>query len=295
MKKQRCLEFVALAITVVPSLSPCRAEANDLENQLKTRYEGKVLTLRQFYEGKKLQFDVNGRLTSREPIGPWTIDGQIAVKEVHLNGPILQLRGDRQRLVFGAWSEPPRDVIEMAARHELTKEFRKVDDKTWRKFAKDAEVEVDLDLASVPKDETEVARAVNAVFLSPSDEMVDLVPECWKAFLLRQQGKAAPEKGPGSQPFVKAGLGVSAPRALHAPDPEYAEVARQLGYQPTASLRLVVTPEGSARDVEITKAVGLGLDEKAVEAVSRWRFEPARKDGTPVPVQANVEVTFRLY
>ena len=39
----------------------------------------------------------------------------------------------------------------------------------------------------------------------------------------------------------------------------------------------------------------MGLDEKAVEAIRRWRFEPARKDGVPVAVQINVEINFRLY
>ena len=43
------------------------------------------------------------------------------------------------------------------------------------------------------------------------------------------------------------------------------------------------------------RSLGLGLDEKALDAVRTWRFEPARKDGVPVAVQINVEVNFRLY
>jgi TonB family protein len=39
----------------------------------------------------------------------------------------------------------------------------------------------------------------------------------------------------------------------------------------------------------------MGLDEKAIEAIRRWRFEPGRKDGTPVAVQVNIEVSFVLY
>jgi len=45
----------------------------------------------------------------------------------------------------------------------------------------------------------------------------------------------------------------------------------------------------------VARTLGLGLDEKAIEAVKVWRFEPAMKDGKPVAVQVNVEVTFRLY
>jgi len=45
----------------------------------------------------------------------------------------------------------------------------------------------------------------------------------------------------------------------------------------------------------VARPLGMGLDEKAIEAVRTWRFEPAKKDGQPVPVQMNVEVSFRLY
>ena len=57
----------------------------------------------------------------------------------------------------------------------------------------------------------------------------------------------------------------------------------------------VVGPDGRVRDVKVQRSLGLGLDEKAIEAVKTWKFEPARKDGTPVAVQINVEVNFRLY
>ena len=59
-------------------------------------------------------------------------------------------------------------------------------------------------------------------------------------------------------------------------------------------LGLVVGPDGKPRDIKVQRTLGLGLDEKAIEAVSTWRFEPALKDGKPVPVQINVEVKFRL-
>jgi TonB family protein len=60
-------------------------------------------------------------------------------------------------------------------------------------------------------------------------------------------------------------------------------------------LWLVVGPDGKPRDIRVARTLGLGLDEKALEAVKNWRFEPALKDNKPVAVQINVEVTFRLY
>ncbi len=110
--------------------------------------------------------------------------------------------------------------------------------------------------------------------------------------------------GPGVGPGYGGGIGggvfrvgggVSAPRAIYDPDPEYSDEARKAKYQGVVILYVVIGPDGTTRDVRIAKSLGMGLDEKAIEAVKRWRFEPARKDGQPVAVGVNVEVTFRLY
>ena len=109
-----------------------------------------------------------------------------------------------------------------------------------------------------------------------------------------------PGVGPGHGGGIGGGVfrvggGVSAPRTLYAPDPEYSEEARKAKFQGTCVLWLVVGPDGRARDIRVTRSLGLGLDEKAIEAVKQWKFEPAMKDGKPVAVEINVEVSFRLY
>lgn len=109
-----------------------------------------------------------------------------------------------------------------------------------------------------------------------------------------------PGVGPGRGGGIGGGVfrvggGVSAPKALYAPDPEYSEEARKAKYQGTCVLWLVVGPDGRPRDIKVARTLGLGLDEKAIEAVKTWKFEPALKDGKPVAVQINVEVSFRLY
>jgi protein TonB len=93
----------------------------------------------------------------------------------------------------------------------------------------------------------------------------------------------------------RVGGGVSAPRALNTPDPDYSEEARKAKYQGTVVLWLVVDQSGRPRDVKVARSLGMGLDQKAIEAVRKWTFEPATKDGKPVAVQINVEVNFRLY
>jgi TonB family protein len=91
------------------------------------------------------------------------------------------------------------------------------------------------------------------------------------------------------------GGGVSAPRAIFRPEPEYSEEARKAKFQGTVVLSLVVGPDGRAHDIRVRRSLGLGLDEKAVETVRTWKFEPARKDGQPVAVLISIEVNFRLY
>ncbi len=109
-----------------------------------------------------------------------------------------------------------------------------------------------------------------------------------------------PGVGPGSGGGIGGGVyrvggGVSAPRLIYGPDPEFSEEARKAKYQGTVVLWVIVGTDGRTRDIRIARPLGLGLDAKAVEAVRVWRFEPARKDGVPVPVQVSVEVNFRLY
>lgn len=92
----------------------------------------------------------------------------------------------------------------------------------------------------------------------------------------------------------RVGGGVSAPGVLFKVEPEYSEEARKAKFQGTVVLAIVVDPSGKARDIRVVRPLGLGLDEKAIEAVMKWRFKPGMKDGQPVAVQATVEVNFRL-
>ena len=109
-----------------------------------------------------------------------------------------------------------------------------------------------------------------------------------------------PGVGPGRGGGIGGGVfriggGVSAPRPLFTPDPEYSEEARKAKYQGTCVLWLIVGADGRPRDIRVSRALGMGLDEKAIQAVRQWKFEPAMKEGRAVAVQLNVEVSFRLY
>jgi TonB family protein len=110
-------------------------------------------------------------------------------------------------------------------------------------------------------------------------------------------------KGPGVGPgsgggfggsAYKIGGGVSAPVPVYRPEPEYSEEARKAKWQGAVLLQLVVDENGVPQDIKVIRSLGLGLDQKAIEAVQKWRFKPGQKDGKAVPVSANIEVNFRL-
>ncbi len=90
--------------------------------------------------------------------------------------------------------------------------------------------------------------------------------------------------------------GVGYPACAYCPDPKYSEEARKAKYQGTVLLKAIITPEGKATNIQVVKGLGLGLDEKAIEAVRTWIFKPAiGPGGKPVAVEQMIEVNFRLY
>jgi len=91
------------------------------------------------------------------------------------------------------------------------------------------------------------------------------------------------------------GMGVRAPRVIYDPDPEFSDEARRAKYQGTVTLSAVVDQQGRANDLYVVRSLGMGLYDKAIEAVQKWKLATGIKDGYPVAVRVNVEVNFRLY
>jgi len=87
---------------------------------------------------------------------------------------------------------------------------------------------------------------------------------------------------------------VTAPRVVFRIEPDYTEEARRAKYQGAVVLSVFVDSAGSVREVRVVRSLGLGLDEKAVEAVRQWKFQPAMKAGRPVPSTTTIELPFRL-
>jgi len=108
-------------------------------------------------------------------------------------------------------------------------------------------------------------------------------------------GGVGPGSGGGFGGGVfRVGGGVTAPVLVYKKEPEYSEEARKAKYQGTVTLYVEVAPNGKATNIKVLHSLGLGLDEKAIEAVKQWTFKPGLKDGKPVTVAASIEVNFRL-
>ncbi len=108
-----------------------------------------------------------------------------------------------------------------------------------------------------------------------------------------------PGVGPGSGGgfgggAYRIGGGVSPPSVISKVEPEYSEEARKAKWQGVVEISLVVDEHGLPQNMKVTHALGLGLDEKAIQAVQKWKFKPGMKDGKPVPVIATIQVNFRL-
>jgi TonB family protein len=95
----------------------------------------------------------------------------------------------------------------------------------------------------------------------------------------------------------RAGFGgISSPTCESCPAPKYTEEARQAAFVTgTVLLDLAVTPEGRASQIRILRGLESGLTQAAIEAVRKWKFQPAKgPDGKPVTAWTTLEVNFRL-
>ncbi len=105
----------------------------------------------------------------------------------------------------------------------------------------------------------------------------------------------APVQDPETGVYLPGRGGVGYPECQFCPTPSYTDQARSDKWQGVVLLRLTITSEGKTTDIVIVKSAGHGLDEQALEAVSKWRLKPAKgPDGKPVPVRTTAEINFRL-
>lgn len=267
-------------------LTPLVAANDTLGEQLKSHYENKVLTLRHFYKGNHLAFASDGTLSGNGSVGSWTVYGQIIVSSIELLPHNVQIKGRRVFLFVDPKAKPCRRKSSREAKtrdHDLSKSYC---------FGPDITIEVALPLENA--DVQQVSDTLAAVFVKPGESLADLVPDFWRDYFHPVQNRQ-PDSSQSIDTVHRVGSGVSPPRPVSSPEPEFSEEARHTGHQGVVTLSVVVDAAGKPNDLQIITPLGLGLDEKAVEAVRQWKFSPAMREKQPVAVKIAIEIDFHLY
>jgi TonB family protein len=119
-----------------------------------------------------------------------------------------------------------------------------------------------------------------------------------QGFLLRLRSQPVQILGnlpePPQEAAVTLASGVTAPIPLVHPEAEYTEEARKARNQGDCIISVIVDAQGMPQNPRVVRGLGMGLDQKAIEAVNKYRFRPAMKNGEPVPIRITVEVSFRF-
>ncbi len=279
---------------------PRSANASDLENHLRDEYLGKIFVLRGFYSENQLRYDSSGALIGAASPGDWTGDGFVLIKQIQGSSRGLEVNARRMLIVEA-------DDKEFQFLQENEKGM------PWLK------IRVEIDHPSPEQADAALAK----VFLTAQDDLADLVSDYWKPCLLAaasgrderfhfdqklatvpgvtgsETATAAPTASEEKPPFDCSThshhrRGVH-PTAIYQPSPEYSDEARRAKYQGVVVMKLVVNQEGIPTNIRIIRPLGMGLDEKALECVRKWKFQPAEDEGRPIPMEIAVEVSFHLY
>ena len=288
MKSDRTTLLLLPVLLALSAFPPVACATDDVLEQINSSYGGKILTLRHFYEGEHLAFRADGSLVTPAEVGPWTVDAQIAVKSIQLRDRALDIRARRVCVIFDRKGKRYRDVLKWLA------ETDPKDERGLQQYFRENEVEVEIQFPSGPPDSYEIAAAMDTIFLKPGELIGDVVPDSWREYFDKIEGQSRSVPSTDETVYrVKPGE-VSVPRQIYAPEPEFSEEARLAKFQGSLTLAVIVDSSGNTRDIRVVSPLGLGLDEKAIEAVGAWKFEPAVKDARPVAVPVEVEFEFHL-
>jgi hypothetical protein len=299
-----------------PSTPPQKA-AGISEEELKHLLVGKALYLRGGYLDNSLSFDEHGRLIGRSPQGSFTLSA-IQIDKVRLTKRKVELNGIRYGLHFVgqlAYEDPskavervritPRKkVVKITIDREAVVKPKKVKDKKRNKNT----MAVD-EPSSAPETQLTSARgvttspvhaarllkdALDQIFAQGFDErMMAAMPDFWKLYYQAVAAKA--DYQPQDPTILRQSTVDQKARLLTTFEPESNEFAQANGVAGMALYYAVVGSDGKAQEIAVGRPIGFGLDENAVAAIRKASFQPAIKDGKPVPVLLDLVVQFRIF
>jgi Gram-negative bacterial TonB protein C-terminal len=272
----RAIVFIMLAAV------PLLAQSDDaILQHLRADFVKHSRLLRGFYQDALLHYDSGGKLTHRAETGSWTTSF-FKVESLDVKKGRLELRGTRAVQTFN----DKKRIFEL--------------------HPTDVKLAASID-AAPPLSEEDLRAALASVFVDPKESMSQMLPDSWRWVLdhLDKDGvlpkpeknavierKPCPADASVDQP-CRVGGEVKPPKPIHTPDPAFNDYGREFHLTGTTILWTVVDETGHTQKLHIEKPLGCGMDEHALEKVHEWRFEPATRDGKPVPVMINIEVNYR--
>lgn len=295
------------------------------EEQLRQQLLGKTFYLRGGYVDDNLHFDENGKLDGASPRESFTLS-LVQITRVHLTKHRLELEGDRYGLHFlGALpSEDQSTAVDKVRlttkkkplritidREQVEKPKKEKAGKGKHGHAAQPGVAASEKLASpqnlaspdahtadttrsVAEANRALETAVDRVFSSGIDaRMIAILPEFWQLYY-----KAAAEHTnyqPADPGVLRQNQVDRKAKLVSVFEPPSNEYAQKHGVAGMAMYQVVVGADGKPQQIAVARPIGFGLDENAVAALRKASFQPALKDGKPVPVLLDVVVEFRIY
>jgi TonB family protein len=265
------------------------------EQLLKDKFVGHILVIRNFYIEPLLRYDASGHIKHSAQSGEWTV-AQFKIEKVSLNANSFALQG--RRIAVGY--DQKKDSVTFYQLDPLT---IKVEDLPPDTLTQQKLDELTHQIFVVLRDEPETVPdywrdLVSGNVVADKDEKGHKVYRLKNSPPFKQghPGEIASEamNSPQSAPVYRVGGDVTPPRIIKQRDPNFSELARQLKYQGTTILELIINETGTPEDIKIIRLAGFGLDEGAVQAVKNWVFKPSTRNGQPVKVVVKVEVNYKL-
>ena len=281
------LIFVLASSALVGSSAVLNAQdANQVQAELKAAFEGKQLQLKVPYVEDKLHFDSKGELLGKSDIGPWTTYGLIRVNQVLVRDQLVDITGNRVILVLD-----PKERVAVGS--ELTKEAPNF---VALSTERPIRIAVDSGENSAPRFRQSLIQVFQggdlqarlAAYWTPA---VDLTQHVAKLPKGRMVGMLE-----GNRPVYRLeSRSFHPPKPIYTPDPSFPPEAKNKHISGTVLVAAVINEKGFPELLEPTHRTVEGFDDKALSAISRWRFQPATLDGKPTAVLVNVEVSFSTH
>ena len=275
----RIVQRLAMALTIFSTTGASTAQTT--VDGVLARLKGKPLFLRGMYGENKLSFDSAGKPLQPYKPAPFT-EAAMDVSSVKLKSNQLHIEGWRMGLQFNAKGVARRVPVE-AANYS-------------------GKIQIDIHGALG----TDYGPALDAIFAPDLASLTPSLPSYWQPFAIAHfagpgntPASASGSTDPGAKPQsvtadepIQIDGSVKPPKVLKSQAAEYTPIAAAAALSGQVKVSVWLLKDGTATDVYIVKALGLGLDEAALAALQKYKFSPATQYGKPVKVHLYIDVNF---